>query len=357
MFPAPSPSSQALYQALQNGGATPGTVDFHRTAINAAARTKNGQLGQTSNAQEQNQQNTKMDKPQQDQFASHDAEAANGLFMLAKGGQAGNQYAMANQQMQQQQQQQPAAIQNTSTSNRYDNHRRNTASMGSLSGPDMSGQQSDSPEEVSKPNTREGRGKKTAKAQAAANTRRKADDSSHKTSNKRSKANTGAANVDPNLEPHDDEDEDDSLEGEPTHDANGKKMTDEEKRKNFLERNRWVANSGNFEFLLILECRVAALKCRQRKKQWLANLQAKVELFSTENDALSGQVTQLREEIVSLKGLLLAHKDCPMGQAQGLPGMIMNGLGNDVPGGFANHHANPYGMAMQNGMQPTMQRS
>ena len=106
-------------------------------------------------------------------------------------------------------------------------------------------------------------------------------------------------------------------------------------------------------------CRVAALKCRQRKKQWLANLQAKVELFSTENDALSGQVTQLREEIVSLKGLLLAHKDCPMGQAQGLPGMIMNGLGNDVPGGFANHHANPYGMAMQNGggMQAAMQRS
>ena len=47
--------------------------------------------------------------------------------------------------------------------------------------------------------------------------------------------------------------------------------------------------------------RIAALKCRQRKKQWLANLQAKVELFSTENDALSATVTQLREEIVNLK--------------------------------------------------------
>jgi ATF/CREB family transcription factor len=86
--------------------------------------------------------------------------------------------------------------------------------------------------------------------------------------------------------------------------------------------------------------RVAALKCRQRKKQWLANLQAKVELFSTENDALSATVTQLREEIVNLKTLLLAHKDCPVSQAQGLHGAAMNNfLGSDM------NHQNPYGIA------------
>lgn len=85
---------------------------------------------------------------------------------------------------------------------------------------------------------------------------------------------------------------------------------------------------------------MAALKCRQRKKQWLANLQAKVEIFSTENDALSAQVTELREEIVNLKTLLLAHKDCPVSQAQGLSGM-MNGLAGDFGG-----HGNPYGMGM-----------
>lgn len=86
--------------------------------------------------------------------------------------------------------------------------------------------------------------------------------------------------------------------------------------------------------------RVAALKCRQRKKQWLANLQTKVELFSTENDALSATVTQLREEIVNLKTLLLAHKECPVSQAQGLHGSAMNNfLGNDV------NHQNPYGIA------------
>jgi ATF/CREB family transcription factor len=96
---------------------------------------------------------------------------------------------------------------------------------------------------------------------------------------------------------------------------------------------------------------VAALKCRQRKKQWLANLQAKVELFSTENDALSATVTQLREEIVNLKTLLLAHKDCPVSHAQGLNGMNMNSFLGGEPA-----HQNPYGIAqMPNGVQMGMQ--
>lgn len=88
---------------------------------------------------------------------------------------------------------------------------------------------------------------------------------------------------------------------------------------------------------------VAALKCRQRKKQWLANLQQKVEIFSTENDALAATVTQLREEIVGLKTLLLAHKDCPVSQAQGISGMAMQQIAGDA------HFANPYGMMGQGG--------
>jgi len=113
--------------------------------------------------------------------------------------------------------------------------------------------------------------------------------------------------------------------------ADGRKMTDEEKRKNFLERNR-----------------VAALKCRQRKKQWLANLQQKVEIYSSENDALSAQISQLREEVVNLKTLLLAHKDCPVTQSQGLAGSYMGQIMAD----YGNQMQNPYGMAM-NG-QPVM---
>jgi ATF/CREB family transcription factor len=90
---------------------------------------------------------------------------------------------------------------------------------------------------------------------------------------------------------------------------------------------------------------VAALKCRQRKKQWLANLQAKVDIFSTENDALTATVTQLREEIVNLKTLLLAHKDCPVSQAQGIGPLIMNGMS----AGFDPH---PYNIANSMAMQP-----
>jgi ATF/CREB family transcription factor len=96
MFPAPSPNSQALFNSLQSGGATPGTLDFHRTAMNAAARNKNNQFANTSNPQEvvpqpnSNNNNSTMD-------AQHDAtDAANGLFMLAKGGQSNNQFAVPN---------------------------------------------------------------------------------------------------------------------------------------------------------------------------------------------------------------------------------------------------------------------
>ncbi|ORZ13654.1 hypothetical protein BCR42DRAFT_418800 [Absidia repens] len=78
---------------------------------------------------------------------------------------------------------------------------------------------------------------------------------------------------------------------------------DDEKRKNFLERNR-----------------LAALKCRQRKKQWLNNLQAKVEYLTNDNEQLQIQTNSLRDEIMNLKTLLLAHKDCPISQANnGLP--------------------------------------
>lgn len=98
------------------------------------------------------------------------------------------------------------------------------------------------------------------------------------------------------------------------------------------------------ELQLIWEPRVAALKCRQRKKQWLANLQTKVEIFSTENDSLSAQVTQLREEIVGLKTILLQHKECPVSQAQGLGQYFQQQQ-------EYNSHTNPYGMAMANGQQ------
>ncbi|ORX60701.1 hypothetical protein DM01DRAFT_1404922 [Hesseltinella vesiculosa] len=72
-----------------------------------------------------------------------------------------------------------------------------------------------------------------------------------------------------------------------------KYMGDEEKRRNFLERNRQ-----------------AALKCRQRKKQWLNNLQVKVEYLTNDNEQLQIQSNMLREEVIRLRRLLWVHKDC-----------------------------------------------
>ncbi|KAI9362677.1 hypothetical protein BD770DRAFT_381546 [Pilaira anomala] len=74
---------------------------------------------------------------------------------------------------------------------------------------------------------------------------------------------------------------------------------DEEKRKNFLERNR-----------------IAALKCRQRKKQWLQNLQTKVEYLAADNERYHMQANALRGELINLKTLLMAHKDCPINQQE-----------------------------------------
>ena len=59
------------------------------------------------------------------------------------------------------------------------------------------------------------------------------------------------------------------------------------------------------------------MKCRQRKKQWLSSLQQKVDWYTRENEMLSSEVGQLREQVTTLKTLLAAHKDCPIAQQNG----------------------------------------
>ena len=214
MFPAPSPNSQALFNSLQSGGATPGTLDFHRTAMNAAARSKNtNQFQQTSNPQDM--------PPNNSMDAQHDAtDAANGLFMLAKGAQATNQFAVPNQ---------PAQTRNG------DSRRANGST-------DMSanGDNGESPENSARTSTRSTRGKKAVKAESTPNNRRKSE-AVQKPSNKKVKGNSGAPMVDPALDPHDDDDDDDMMSEDDDDMGNHKdtrKMTDDEKRRNFLERNR-----------------------------------------------------------------------------------------------------------------------
>jgi ATF/CREB family transcription factor len=74
-----------------------------------------------------------------------------------------------------------------------------------------------------------------------------------------------------------------------------------------------------------------------------------VEVFTAENDALTAQITSLREEVVNLKTLLLAHKDCPVTQQQGLHGAFMQQAMEPF-----NPQMNPYGMAAPMGGQAVM---
>ena len=99
----------------------------------------------------------------------------------------------------------------------------------------------------SKPTTRS-RGKKgsgSTPSSQPTNGRRKADETPNKTpAKKRTKGNSGSATKMPDFDDDDDDDDDSSIkdegEGSSGLNSSGKKMTDEEKRKNFLERNRFV---------------------------------------------------------------------------------------------------------------------
>jgi hypothetical protein len=58
----------------------------------------------------------------------------------------------------------------------------------------------------------------------------------------------------------------------------------------------------------------------------------------------------MKNEIVNLRTLLLAHKDCPISAHQGLQNMQLNGppQGGPVMNGYDDHQMsaqNPYGMA------------
>ncbi|KAJ1963368.1 hypothetical protein IWQ62_003240 [Dispira parvispora] len=73
----------------------------------------------------------------------------------------------------------------------------------------------------------------------------------------------------------------------------------EEKRQRFLERNR-----------------IAASKCRQKKKQWIENLKQQSEEVTQRNKHLSYLVRQLKDEVQILKAQLLAHRNCDSSDIQ-----------------------------------------
>ncbi|KAH7063639.1 hypothetical protein B0J12DRAFT_539278, partial [Macrophomina phaseolina] len=67
-------------------------------------------------------------------------------------------------------------------------------------------------------------------------------------------------------------------------------------RDQFLERNR-----------------VAAHKCRQKKKEWMAKLDDKFRDLSAKNKYLQAEVQLLSNTLYELKNLIFQHTDCRYG--------------------------------------------
>lgn len=243
MFPAPSPNTQAIFN-LQSTGVTPGTAEFQQSALRAAAQanqskaTTSGPTSQpdTVTAGMDRANNFPLQQPQQrraqnDPYANHDvSNAANDLLSFAtQNGNARNgqqPYSMPPQQQGMHAGHMPVQPVN------HDNNRRNTkGSINSMAGSADTGDFSESGQsEEAKTNTRS-RGKKgNTNGKQAAGTKRKADEP---------KGNNRKKSVAMSIGDEDEEmPSDDDMKNE---EMGGKKMTDEEKRKNFLERNRLVA--------------------------------------------------------------------------------------------------------------------
>lgn len=74
-----------------------------------------------------------------------------------------------------------------------------------------------------------------------------------------------------------------------------KPQTEEEKRKHFLERNR-----------------LAASKCRQRKKQMVAKMGDELKMYQTGYKELRDQVDSIRDHLLNIRSVIMNHKNCNM---------------------------------------------
>jgi ATF/CREB family transcription factor len=208
MFPAPSPNSSALFNSLL-GAQTPNTIDFLKTGMNAKSAT-GATNGNAPTSQPTDTASTKSmdltlpasaDTPNE-QFVHPDTDAANGLFMLAQSNGAQRTAGFAVPQV-------PALQVNG-------NRARKPS-------PDMDEPMtSDSDDSSTEPETP----KRGTRSRGKKNDKGKSSSSASKTpSNKRKRGSSLDMNDSPPP-------------------SSGKKekghMTEEEKRKNFLERNRYA---------------------------------------------------------------------------------------------------------------------
>lgn len=57
------------------------------------------------------------------------------------------------------------------------------------------------------------------------------------------------------------------------------------------------------------------MRCREKRKCWVATLEQRADQLMTHNLQLTGELGALRAEVAQLKTLLLAHKDCSVTRA------------------------------------------
>lgn len=245
MFPAPSPNTQAIFN-LQSAGVTPGTGDFQQAAMRAAAQANQNKTTAAPTSQpdtatagmdRQNYQQAQQQqqRSQNDPYANHDvSSAANDLLSFASqngGGARSNQppFSMAPNKM---------APNNQSVNAGHmpvqpvgaDHNRRNTkGSINSMASADTGDFSESGGSEQNKGSRTRGK-KGAANGKQTAGTKRKADDAP-----KGGRKKGTAISMD-----DEDDSEDEQNLKEEEFDSKGRKMTDEEKRKNFLERNRYV---------------------------------------------------------------------------------------------------------------------
>lgn len=259
MFPAPSPNSQAIFALAGGSTATPGTIDFHRTALSAAAAKR--EQAQAAAAQQQQSQGPipPTSQPQEASngaqvlkaepkhptgpFDPHDNDAANGLFMLAQGRNTtqpphSSQYPVVPPAQVHTRAAAPAAPPVQPGNPGPQMNGAPSVAGSSVRGVSEASSAASDENEAARPNTR-ARGKRNSGA-AAPSTRRKAEEAPTKgPAAKKVKTNGGAPSISSNDNDHSDEDtKGGGNEGNNT--SSKSKMTDEEKRKNFLERNRLV---------------------------------------------------------------------------------------------------------------------
>lgn len=95
------------------------------------------------------------------------------------------------------------------------------------------------------------------------------------------------------------------------------------------------------------------MKCRQRKKAWLAQLQAKVEFLQNENERLTNALVSSREEISRLSALVgsagvgLPIAGVPVGSVSALGVGAGHPHAVGQPGSLAHHIQHPHSMQVQ----------